>query len=401
MTAAEIAALLRQGMAHHAAGRIADAAALYGRVLRRAPDDGNAHNLAGIAARQMGDMAAALDHGARAVASNPGSAIFHANFGATLAESGRLPQAVKAFRHALAARPDDAVTQRNLGQALSTLGDTAAAVEALQRAADLAPDAPEPHLALAHTLRDAGDLPGAAKSARAALARCAVQPEMAEQARFLLAALGEAPAPARAPAGYVRDLFDQYAPRFDAELTGRLGYATPGELAALLDEAGIPAARGLEVLDLGCGTGLSGQPLLRFAARLTGLDLSPRMLAAAKARGIYETLVEADLLAWLPTQPAGFDLIVAADVLNYLGDLAPAFAAIAGALRPGGHAGFSIETGDAVPFALGEGLRYRHAPAHVRALLADAGLSLVSERDAVLRQEKGGPVEGQLFVVRK
>ncbi|MDN3564482.1 tetratricopeptide repeat protein [Paeniroseomonas aquatica] len=394
-------ALLRAGAARHAAGDLAAAERLYRQVLKAAPQDPNAHNLLGVLARQRGDVAGALRHTERALAQQPETAIFLANRGAALAEAGRLAEAVAALRAALARRPEDAVTLRNLGQALCALGDAAAALAAREAAARLLPAAPEPQLALAHARREAGDAAGAAAAAEAALARSEDRPELAAQAEFLLAALGRGTTPARAPAAYVRDLFDQFAPRFEAELTGALGYATPALLAGLLAEAGVVPARALAVLDLGCGTGLSGVALAPLARRLEGLDLSPRMLAEARRRGLYHALHEADLLDWLPGRPGAFGLVAAADVLNYLGDLGPALAAIAGALVPGGWAAFSVEAGAGAPFALGEAMRFRHDPAHVLALAAAAGLAPVAQREASLRTEKGRPVAGALFVLSR
>ncbi|MDB5369519.1 MAG: hypothetical protein JWP20_1077, partial [Roseomonas sp.] len=214
-------------------------------------------------------------------------------------------------------------------------------------------------------------------------------------------ALGQGAAPSRAPAGYVRALFDQYAPRFDSELTGRLGYRTPELLAALLAEAGVAADGSRDVLDLGCGTGLSGVVLAPFARRLEGLDLSPRMLDGARARGLYHALHEADLMEFLPRRPGAWGLVAAADVLNYLGDLSPVLPLLAAALAPSGIAAFSVELGEEAPCALGPDLRYRHQPAHLRGLVAASGLTVLAEREAVLRQEKGQPVAGCLWVLRR
>ena len=96
-----------------------------------------------------------------------------------------------------------------------------------------------------------------------------------------------------------------------------------------------------------------------------------------------------------PPRPA------AADVLNYLGDLAPALNAMAAALRPGGHAAFSLETGEGAPYALGEGMRYRHDPAHVLALAAATRLAPAARGEVVLREERGAPVAGTLLVLRR
>jgi predicted TPR repeat methyltransferase len=401
MPQADSTALLREAAALHARGALTAAEKLYRQILKRQPNDPNAHNLMGVLARQRGDAAGALRHTERALAAAPEEPVFLANRGAALAEAGRLPEAVLAFHAALARRPEDPITLRNLGQALCGLGDAAAALAPLEQATALLPEAPEPRLALAHARREAGDAAGAAGDAAAALARAGAQPALAEQARFLLAALGAAPPPDRAPAAYVRDLFDQFAPRFEAELTGRLDYRTPALLAALIERAGGPPARTRRVLDLGCGTGLSGVALAPFARRLEGLDLSPRMLAEARKRGLYHALHEADLLDWLPRQPGAFDLIAAADVLNYLGDLAPALVAIAGALAPGGIAAFSVEAGEGAPFSLGEAMRYRHDPAHVGQVAQAAGLAPMAREDAVLRTEKGAPVQGALLVLQK
>jgi predicted TPR repeat methyltransferase len=393
--------MLREGAARHAQGDLDGAARLYRRVLAQRPKDGNALNLMGVLARQRGDLPRALDLAAKAVATRPDSPIFLANQGAALAEAGRLAEAAKTLRAALARRPDDPIMLRNLGQVLTTAGDPGAALAPLRRAVALAPALPEPWLALAHALREAGEAAQAAEAARRLLAIPGVAPALAGQARFLLAALGADAAPDRAPADYVRDLFDQYAARFDADLEGRLGYRTPAVLASLIEQAGVPRDGSRRVLDLGCGTGLSGVALKPFAKRMIGLDLAPRMLAEARRRGIYDGLEEADLLEWLPRHRGAFDLVAAVDVLNYLGDLAPALAVIAGALAPGGIAAFSIEAGEGAPFALGQGMRYRHDPAHVAKLAADAGLAGIARREAVLREEKGTPVKGVLFILRR
>ncbi len=390
-------ALLRQAVACHQRGEAAAAERLYRQALQRDPKLADAHNLLGVLARQRGDPATALRHTAAALALRPGEPVFLASHGAALAEAGHLAEAVRLLRQAVALRPEDAVSLRNLGQALCALGDAPAALAPLRQAVALQPLGAEARLALAHALREAGDTAGAAEVATSALAHG--DAALAAQARFLLAALGHGAAPDRAPADYVRDLFDQFAPRFDAELTGRLAYRTPEALAALLHQAGVPG--GLRVLDLGCGTGLSGLALAPFAARLEGLDLSPRMLAEAARRNLYAALHQAELVEWLPGRPAGFDLIAAADVLNYLGDLAPALAAMHGALAPGGWLGFSIEAGTSAPYALGEAMRYRHQPEHVGGLARAAGFIEAARREVVLRTEKGAPVAGVLFALTR
>jgi predicted TPR repeat methyltransferase len=390
-------ALLRQAVACHQRGEALAAEQLYRQVLKQDPNQADAHNLLGQLARQHGDTETAIRRTGQALALRPGEPIFLASHGAALAEAGQLPEAVRLLRQAVAARPQDAISLRNLGQALCAGGDAAGALAPLRQAVALQPQAAEPWLALAHALREAGDPAGAAEAARSA--RAHGDAALAAQAGFLLAALGHGTVPDRAPAAYVRDLFDHFAPRFDAELQGRLAYRTPEALAALLGAAGMPG--GLRVLDLGCGTGLSGLALAPFAARLEGLDLSPRMLAEAAKRKLYAALHEAELVAWLPGRPGAFDLVAAADVLNYLGDLAPAFTAIHAALAPGGWLGFSIEAGATSPYVLGEAMRYRHHPDHVATLAHAAGFSDVARREVVLRTEKGAPVAGVLFVLTR
>ncbi len=389
-------ALLREGAARHAAGELDAAAALYARVLRLAPDEPDALNLSGVLARARGEAERAATLTGRALALRPRAPVFLASHGASLAEAGRPEEAVPLLRRAVAARPGDAVSRRNLGQALGALGRAAEALPHLRLAAEAAPG-PENLLALAHGLQAAGTPGEAAGAARAALD--GANPDVTAQARFLLAALGGEAAPERAPAGYVRDLFDRYAPRFERHLVDALEYRTPALLAALLARAGVTADGSRDALDLGCGTGLSGRALRPFARRLEGVDLSPRMLAEAARGGAYDALHEADLLDFLPARPGAFGLVAAADVLNYLGNLGGALAGIAASLAPGGVAALSLESGEVAPYALGEGMRFRHHPGHALGLVAAAGLRVLARQDAVLRRERGAAVAGLLLVL--
>ena len=95
---------------------------------------------------------------------------------------------------------------------------------------------------------------------------------------------------ARSDPGYVRHLFDQFSPDYDRRMRGELAYAAPeilGELSEIWGRRACASIPGC-VLDLGCGTGLCGGAFRARAGQLDGVDLSPAMVAKARARNLYD-----------------------------------------------------------------------------------------------------------------
>lgn len=222
-------------------------------------------------------------------------------------------------------------------------------------------------------------------------------------ARLKLAAHGASPDLSPASA-YVEALFDDYAPRFEQSLVQKLGYRMPDALAdaitaAMARQRIVRFGRGI---DLGCGTGLMGERLRDLTDRLEGVDLSGRMLAEARRKGIYDHLEKAELVDCLSRDAGGADLIVAADVLNYVGALGPALTAAGRALAPGGLLAFSLEThaGEAA-VRVGTSMRFQHAAEPVLALLRDMGLEVLSAVAEVIRVDRGHPVDGMAVVARR
>ncbi|MCJ2133484.1 methyltransferase domain-containing protein [Methylobacterium sp. J-026] len=209
--------------------------------------------------------------------------------------------------------------------------------------------------------------------------------------------------PALSPA-YVRALFDGYAPRFERHLVEGLGYVGPELVRAALPP---DPAQFATALDLGCGTGLMGAAIRDRVDHLTGIDLSPGMLALARAkawqgRPLYDRLAEGELGAFLAGQADGSaDLCLAADVLIYVPDLGPVLAGIGRVLRPGGLAAFTVQSHDAAGAALGADGRYAHADSHIAAAAAAAGLEILTLQSADVRREGGAPVPGRVVVLRR
>jgi predicted TPR repeat methyltransferase len=196
----------------------------------------------------------------------------------------------------------------------------------------------------------------------------------------------------------VIDLYDRYADQYDQHVAGALKYRTP-EL--LLDAIGrFVQSSNLDILDLGCGTGLFGALLRKRARTLTGVDLSPNMLKIARRRQVYDDLICDELVDFLSTRSERFDLAVAADVFVYIGDLSEVFQAVQCRLRPGGLFCFSVEAGDDEDFALGTNLRYAHSAAYLRKLAKDHVFALEAIESSVIRHDKGAQVLGHLAVLR-
>jgi predicted TPR repeat methyltransferase len=219
---------------------------------------------------------------------------------------------------------------------------------------------------------------------------------------FELATIGIGVVPAKMPQQYTAALFDKYAPFFDKNLRDDLGYRAPEHLnESLLRAVGTRMPGSLDIFDIGCGTGLLGPLLRNVARRLDGVDCSPRMLDQARALGLYDDLVEDDLTAALTCRPNQYDVVTAADVFVYIGDLAPAFIAVAISLRPGGLVAFTVEVSADEQYQLTSSGRFGHAPAFVREAAAAAGLIEVSVDAVILRKQQSSLVEGMVWVFRK
>jgi predicted TPR repeat methyltransferase len=206
--------------------------------------------------------------------------------------------------------------------------------------------------------------------------------------------------PEAAPPAFVRATFDRYAGRFDEHLTRNLCYQGPEQIVALLSRLLDPGVRRPVVLDVGCGTGLAGAAVRRIAGRLDGVDLSAAMLEQARLRGIYDRLETGEVVEWLRRQPRSYDLIVAADVFAYLGDLGPVLDGCRHALDRDGLLLFTVESAGSGNYHLGRTRRFAHSHDYVVDAAARAGLSLVATEPAVLRTESGKPVESRTNAFR-
>jgi len=459
-----IDAVLAEGEAHVHAGRFAEAEACVDHVLQRQPRNARAHYLRGLSAlfqSRPADAIAPLEQALRVDRVNPQ---LHFVLGMGLAGSGRVEEAVASYRRALQYRPQFFEALANLGNLYETHGHLDEAADAYRRALALRPEEPLllnglglcelrrgrfaealPLLERAVALRPAFDsamnnlATCLAKMGRAADAipwlqrAVALRPAFTEawinlgeqlyvarRDREAVEALDRALALApqneavrylrdamagvtveRAPDAFVASFFDRFAPDFDRRLVGDLQYRTPEVLAQMM-EPWLAPRTSLRVLDLGCGTGLSGVFVKPKAASLVGIDLSAGMLEKARARGLYDRLEQAEIVEFLAHCEAGsLDLVLAVDVFVYVGNLGPTFAQIARVLAAGGRFAFSVEDLAEGGFHLARTGRYAHSRAYVERLAAESGLELAEAQPSVIRQEDGQPVRGVLYALER
>jgi predicted TPR repeat methyltransferase len=203
----------------------------------------------------------------------------------------------------------------------------------------------------------------------------------------------------RSPPEYVVEHFDAFAQGFDAQLVGALGYDVPEKIcAAVRSVMGVGPLHA--TLDAGCGTGLCG-PLLRpISQTLTGVDLSPKMLEQAAKRGVYDALVCEELTAFLGRSKGHFDLIVAADLMIYFGDLAPLFAAAGTALKSAGLFAFSTELWTGEGYRLQPSGRFAHAPSYLRSLAGQTFAEVLSD-ETTIRLDGTRRLPGNIFIFRR
>lgn len=428
----------RRAMELHRAGRLEEARALYRAVLDYAPRHADAWHFHGLLLHQTGDTPGAIRDVRKALDLAPGYADALANLAILHLDQREFDECERCLTRALSLTPQaihpritlarlyralgrlieaETVLRSALDRDLSTVGHGVESAlhgvlgntllsqgrhdESLthyRRAIEISPGVRELYVSLGLALCRMRRFDEAAAQYREILA---LHPDDV-RARHLLAACGGATTPARADDDYIRTVFDDFSASFDQKLAS-LGYRAPELLVQALQDSLGEACHDLELLDAGCGTGLYGERVRPFCARLIGVDLSPGMLQLARDRGFYDELHEAELASWLGARKDAFDVVTSADTLCYFGALEGAVRAAHSAVRPGGWLFFSVEhqpdaTAD---FVLQHHGRYAHAEPYVSRVLADAGFASVRIVHDTLRMEAGVPVAGLVVRARR
>ena len=294
-------------------------------------------------------------------------------------KAGALAQA----REAVSLNPDVALAVMALGEALLSVDALPTAIAELQRALRLDPGLVRARELIAMAWLKAGEADKALENLN----------QLENPPPDMIAACAAIRGAPRSDPGYVRHLFDQFSADYDQRMIGQLAYAAPQilfDLACMV----MPGRTQLSVLDLGCGTGLAGAVFKPLAARLDGVDLSPAMIEKARARDIYNHLWVGDLETALAAPGPQYDLILAADTLVYLGDLAATFEAARRRLSPDGYFLFTVEKAAVSGFELGPKRRWRHSESYLREIAQRFGFGVAGLMAAAPRREAGQPVDG-------
>ena len=400
------------------------------------------HFLQGLAQMQGGEAAAAELSFEASLKCVPGRVSTLTNLGAVRVSLGKFTEALAVLEEAVNGDTHNAPAWGYQGQALLALKQPAQALPCLVRAVALEPGnlmvwllRSEAELALDQRREALASLDAAltiaptaaqAWSNRGMLLRdlrrfdeAATSFERAIETGgdaqlngYYLASL-KGTTPANAPRAYVENLFDSYADDFSGHLVQGLNYHGHERLVAQLCQR--HPARFAAVLDLGCGTGLCGALVRPVSDRLQGLDISGAMVEKARLANIYDGLTHADALDFLRSAANDaaaqkFDLILAADVFNYVGELQPIFAASRAAMQPGGTLCFTVEwlnrqsaksAGSAADFQLLPSLRYAHSEAYVRRAAEASGLAVDEIVPAPIREDQGVPIAGLLVFLSR
>ena len=337
------ARLLRLAAQLHEQGDLTDAAQLYTRLVENSPTDPNAPHLLGLLEQQRNRHDEAATHFETALDRGADRATIFRALAFSCFVTGDALNALLLLDDVLAETPNDSLARLLSAHAAMAERRLDRAILAYRAVTVTDPTIASAWAGLGQARLMKKDVMGAAD----ALARAIeLDPDDGESAHLLAAALGETPD--AAPPAYIRSLFDLYAETFDAELVENLNYDVPTRMQhAIADTAANDDAPRFDTLDLGCGTGLAGVALAGMTRTLEGVDLSPRMLDQAEARGCYDTLHCRRIDHAIDENDRcdrDFDLITAADVFIYTGDLEPIFSGIRLLLRSGGRFVFSTKT---------------------------------------------------------
>lgn len=381
------------GVSFRELGRLDEAEASLRLAIELEYDFVDAHNNLGNVFNKLGRLEEAEASLRLAITLKDDHADAYFNLGDTLKLRGKLVEAVASYRKVIALKPGFIAAHFNLGRILQGMGKLEEAEVSFRQTIVLKSDFAEAYYRLGNTLKELDKLKEAEASYRKALE---IKADYHEARHILSALIGETTK--AAPATYVEKLFDDYASDFEISLVEKLEYKTPEIITKMILKKHSHGSLG-SVLDLGCGTGLTGEKIRKFCSYLEGNDISGKMLDLAKSKNIYDKLVKREILDYLSYETLDFDYFIATDVFVYLGDLSDVFQLIKSRNKSGGKMVFSTEDSHKKSFSLEQSGRYSHSKKYIESLCEKFNYKLTHFETQNLRKDKNHFITGGLFIL--
>nr|TFG54518.1 MAG: tetratricopeptide repeat protein [Hyphomicrobiales bacterium] len=392
--------LMQEAQALHESGQLDAAAEIYLKVIEAEPRQFLAQCSLGFVYMLQSRFADAEKHLAASISVEPRIPDAWAQLSVALHQQGRAQEAVSCLDRAIGLQPDNVEMLTNRAVILLDLGCIEQAQATIETALAFKPDFVHAHIIKGNVFAAQKNYEKALMAYDAALAGDPDNPVARENREHTLFSLGRTP---RCTPTYMRRLFDAFTDNYDRHMLETLDYRAHLQLRDLANKIPMDKKSALSILDLGSGTGLVGETFkdLAHGGRLRGIDLSPLMNEEAKKRGIYDELILGDLEPYLASPGLPYDLILAADTLIYLGDLAPTFGGAAQRLVPGGHFVFAVEAKGEEGWTKTDANRFAHSLSYLRDEAKRQGLEFVEFSDQILRTQDKIPVEGYVVALRK
>jgi predicted TPR repeat methyltransferase len=341
-----------------------EARGYYERLLSLSPTHIGAHHNLGILLVSLGELSSAKPHLLEATQRDNKTLDAHFHCGLVFSAEGDFDKAIEYYQKVLSFCPEHSHAYHNCATLYLNLDRPDDALKAFEKA-------------------------------------LALNPQNTTAAHFIRALKKEQST--KPPVGFVKDLFDFYAPTYNEHLKKTLHYQAPSDLRAMLTPYQPMGDKLWFGIDIGCGTGLCAAPFTDILYRIVGIDLSSNMLEKAKALDAYHRLHEGDMVAILAHHYINVaDCVIAADVMGYVGGECDAlFKAVSDALKPGGYFVLSIEQCLDSNWRLMPSGRYAHHQDYIDKLAQRYQLIAVDAKACTLREQGGKPVQGLCLLYQK
>ena len=351
----------KRGSSFFSLGQFDKAISLYERSISIKPDYFEAHCNLGQSNHKLGQLDTAVRSYKKAVDINPEFAVNHTNKILSVIyffSKGQIPDALDLLEILIKNSPKDALLFNMIGGCYAALGEVDMSIQNYEKALALKPNYAIPQHMINSLTGNTSKEP---------------------------------------PKEYVKNLFDDYAQKFNDSLVEKLQYKLPFIIKEFIYKSSNSKSKFKKVIDLGCGTGLAGPDLRKISDNLTGIDLSSNMIDKARELNIYDSLIVGDIVEQLELLEEKYDLFVALDVFIYIGEPTNFFNAVKKCCNKNSLFIFSIEIQEDEGYSLLKSSRYAHSESYILDV-ASNGFKLVDSHNVRLRKEGNNWIDGKIYI---